>query len=315
MGIQSTIEASFASLPPAARRVAEAIREDPTIVLDKTISELAAVCGTSVASVVRFCQAVGLTGYAQLRMAFATELGREAAQFGSALTLGAEIARSDTLQEMASKVASLEMLAIDETVSSLDYGALGRVVQAIDGAQRILLFGIGASQFVAQDLHHKLFRVGRNAFLLGDAHEAWSAASLGRENTVAIGFSHSGVTADTVSYLDIARQHGALAVAITSVDKSPLARVADEVLMVRARESPLRAGAMVSRIAQLALVDCLFLGVARLRYEETIAALKLTLEITHPNASRSRAVLRRADAGQRADGRPSTSMARRRSIC
>ena len=282
MSIQSTIEASISSLSPSARRVAEAIKEDPSIVLDRTISELAASCRTSVASVVRFCRAVGLSGYAQLRMSLATELGKESAQFGATTMLGAEIARSDTLQEMAGKVASLEMLAIDETVSGLDYGALERVVTAIDGAQRILLFGIGASQFVAQDLHHKLFRIGRNAFLLSDAHEAWSAASLPPERTVAIGFSHSGATADTVKYLEIARQNGALTVAVTSAEHSPLAAAADEVLIARARESPLRAGAMVSRIAQLALVDCLFLGAARLRYEETIAALELTRNVTHP---------------------------------
>jgi len=282
MGIQSTIESSLRSLSPAVRRVAETIRDDPSVVLTRTITELAAACDTSVASVVRFCRAIGLQGYAQLRMALATELGKESAQFGSAMTLGAEIARSDTLQEMASKVASLEMLAIEETVSALDYGALDRVVAALDRAQRILLFGVGASHFVAQDLHHKLFRIGRNAFLMSDAHEAWSAASLPPPNTVAIGFSHSGETADTVKYLDTARRHGALAVGVTSADQSPLARAADEVLLARARESPLRAGAMVSRIAQLALVDCLFLGVARLRYEETIGALEVTRAITHP---------------------------------
>lgn len=39
---------------------------------------------------------------------------------------------------------------------------------------------------------------------------------------------------------------------------------------------------MVSSIAQLVLVDCLFLGVARLRYEQTIAALERTRDVTHP---------------------------------
>jgi DNA-binding MurR/RpiR family transcriptional regulator len=282
MGIQSTIEASAAAFTPSMKRVADAIRENPSIVLDKSISQLAESCRTSEASVVRFCRAVGLSGYPQLRMSLATELGRESAQFGATMTLGAEIARSDTLQEMAGKVASLEILAIDETVSSLDFAALERVVHAIDRARRILLFGIGASQFVAQDLHHKLFRIGRNAFLLSDTHEAWSAASLPCRGTVAVGFSHSGSTVETVKYLEIAKQNGALTVAITSAKDSPLQKKADELLVTRARESPLRAGAMVSRIAQLALVDCLFLGVARLRYEETIVALQRTLDITHP---------------------------------
>ena len=282
MGIQSNIEASAASFTPTMRRIARAIRDNPAIVLEKTISQIADACGTSVASVVRFCRAVGVSGYAELRMSLATELGREAAQFGSGLTLGAEIARTDTLEDMASKVASLEILAIEETVSSLDFQTLERVVAALEQAQRILLFGIGASHMVAQDLHHKLFRVGRNAFLLADAHEAWSAALLSPSQTVAIGFSHSGTTADTVRFLELARQSGALTVAITGSPESPLARAADERLIAHARESTLRAGAMVSRIAQLVLVDCLFMGVARLRYEQTVDALKRTRDITHP---------------------------------
>lgn len=282
MGIQSTIEASAGKFTPAMERVAAVIREQPKIVLEQTISELAATCGTSVASIVRFCRTLGLTGYSQLRMSLATELGKEAAQFGSDLMLGAEIAQSDTLQEMASKVASLEILAIDETVSGLDYGALERVVAAVDRADRILLFGIGASQFVAQDLHHKLFRIGRNAFLLADPHEAWTAALLSPPGTVALAFSHSGTTADTVRYIEIARQSGALTVALTGSPDSPLAKAADEQLVSRARESRLRAGAMVSRIAQLAIVDCLFLGVASQRYEQTVDALRRTRDVTHP---------------------------------
>lgn len=283
MGIQSTIEGSASKFTPSMKRVADALRENPSIVLDKSISEFAATCQTSVASIVRFCRAVGLSGYAQLRMTLAGELGKEAAQFGPAMTLGAEIARSDTLQEMTAKLASLEMLAIDETVSHLDFAALERVIAALDDAERILVFGIGASQFVAQDFHHKLFRIGRNAFLLSDTHEAWTAALMSPQKTVAIGFSHSGVTRDTVRYLKIAREAGAYTVAVTSAPGSALAQAAEEQLITHARESSLRAGAMVSRIAQLALVDCLFLGVARLSYEDTIDALQRTRDITHPD--------------------------------
>ncbi len=99
-------------------------------------------------------------------------------------------------------------MAIEETVSSLDFKALERVVTALDAAQRILLFGIGASHFVAQDLHHNLLCVGRNAFLLTDAHGAGSAALLSPAHTVAMGFSLSGITADTVQFLELARQNG-----------------------------------------------------------------------------------------------------------
>jgi DNA-binding MurR/RpiR family transcriptional regulator len=281
LGIQSTIENSAASFTPAMQRVADAIRAEPTVVLDRTISELAGMCDTSVASVVRFCRALGLTGYAQLRRSLATELGKESAQFGLGMTLGAEIARSDSLQDVANKIASLEMLAIQETVSSLDYQALQTAVTLMDEASRILLFGVGASHFVAQDLHHKLFRIGRNVFIMADSHEAWTAATLAPKGTVALGFSHSGSTGDTVRYLEIAKQSGARTIAITGSAGSPLTRVGDVCLISHARESHLRAGAMVSRIAQLAIVDCLFMGLARQSYDETIDALKRTRDVTH----------------------------------
>lgn len=284
MSIQSRIEASASRFTPAMRRIAEALRRNPAIVRDRTISELASACNTSVASVVRFCRVLGLSGYAELRIALATELATESARFGDALTLGAEIAQSDSLKDMAAKVASLEMLAIDETVAAIDFRALGRIVSAIDKAQRILLFGIGASQFVAQDLHHKLFRIGRNAFLMSDTHEAWTAALLSPPGTVALAFSHSGATADTVRYLEIARKSRAHTVAITGRADSALSHIAHDTIVAHARESSLRAGAMVSRIAQLAIVDCLFLGLARLSYDDTIDALRRTRDVTHPGS-------------------------------
>ena len=107
MSIQSRIEASAAGFTPVMRRIAEVIRQNPALVRDKPISEFAVLCRTSVASIVRFCQSLGLSGYPELRMTIATELGRETAQFGTTLTLGAELAQSDSLKEMAAKVATL----------------------------------------------------------------------------------------------------------------------------------------------------------------------------------------------------------------
>ena len=140
MSIQSTIEAAAATLPPSLARVAAAVRENPSLVIDKTISELATECRTSVASVVRFCRAIGFTGYAPLRMALATELGKEAAQFSARGAYGSEISDEDSLEEAVSKLAALELLAIEETVGQLDFAVLTAAVAAIDGADRILLY-------------------------------------------------------------------------------------------------------------------------------------------------------------------------------
>ncbi|MGH3586990.1 MAG: RpiR family transcriptional regulator, partial [Pseudonocardia sp.] len=50
-----------------------------------------------------------------------------------------------------------------------------------------------------------------------------------------------------------------------------------------ARETQFRSGAMASRIAQLAVVDFLFVRVAQRRYDATTAALKVTYDAVQPH--------------------------------
>ena len=59
---------------------------------------------------------------------------------------------------------------------------------------------------------------------------------------------------------------------------TPLAEASDRTLLTHAREPRFRAGAMVSRIAQLTLVDCIFLGVAQRRHAHTVHALERTAD-------------------------------------
>lgn len=285
MSIQSTIEAASSGLSPSQARVAAVIRADPSVVLDSTINELAERCGTSVASVVRFCRSIGFSGYAQLRMSLATEIGKESAQFRGSISIGADIAETDSLAEIASKIASLEILAIEETLANLDIDELERAVSLIDGAERVLLYGLGASQFIAADLGHKLLRIARPAFVLSDPHEAWASASLPIPGTVAIGFSHRGETIETIEFLRIAKEAGAPTIALTNAPESAFARAADCLLLTEAREPAFRAGAMVSRIAQLAVVDCVFTGVAQRRYAQTVEALRRSREATRRRPS------------------------------
>ncbi|HEY0247857.1 MAG TPA: MurR/RpiR family transcriptional regulator [Gryllotalpicola sp.] len=280
MSILSSIEAAEHSMSPALQAVAREVRADPSSVLELTITDFAARCETSVASIVRFCRAIGVAGYAQLRLQLASELGRESAQFGTAMTYGADIAAGDSVRDMVAKISSLEALAIEETASGIAYDALGAIVDAVDRAERVLLFGVGASRFVAEDLQHKLFRIGRAAFLLSEPDEAMTAASLATSTTVAIAFSHLGRTPDVIEFVRLAQGAGAVTVGITGVAESELAHQVDHVLVARARETEFRAGAMVSRIAHLLIVDCIFLGVAQSRRDETVEALRRTREAT-----------------------------------
>ena len=178
---------------------------------------------------------------------------------------------------MVGKVAFADERAVRETAQQLDVDALAKVV---DRGRRTrpgsTSTASAASAFVALDLQQKLHRIRRVAFAWSDVHIALTSAALLGEGDVAIGISHTGTTVEVVEALEEAAKHGATTVAVTNFPRSPLAQTADLVLTTAARETTYRSGAMSSRIAQLTVIDCLFIGVAQQVLPDARKALEET---------------------------------------
>jgi DNA-binding MurR/RpiR family transcriptional regulator len=267
------IRGSVGGLQPALRRVGEYILEHQDQVADMTVSDLASACSTSETTIVRFCREFGLRGYRQLRIVLATEMGGR--DRSDPLDDG-DIAEGDTLETVVRKIVALDRQAVAETGETLSVAALSAVVEAIVGARRIDVYGVGASSFVAADLAFKLHRIGLSVYTSADPHAELVSAALLTEKDAAIAISHSGLTIDTYEALSVAAENGATTVAITNASNSPIAQLADHVLLTAARETNFRSGASASRLAQLTVVDCVLVGVAQRIYPDVVSALQAT---------------------------------------
>jgi len=274
VGILITIRSLLPDLAPVEQRVAQAVLDDPGGVAWRSISELARSCGTSATSVVRFCRAVGLRGYPELRLALAGAVAHDHAAAVAAAS--SDIDPGDDPVTVTKKIAYADAAAVTETASRLDTSILVNVVDSLAAAGRIDIYGVGASGFVAMDLQMKLQRIAKPAFAWPDPHMAISSAALRRPGDVAVGLSHTGTTVDTIDALAEARAHGATTVAVTNFPWSPITEVADFTLLTAARETAFRSGAMTSRIAQLTVVDCLFVMLAQRDLPSTMDALERT---------------------------------------
>jgi DNA-binding MurR/RpiR family transcriptional regulator len=280
--VLALVRRSLPKLSAAEARVAETILGDPTLVVDLAINDLAKLCRTSLSTVARFAQSLGYSGYRELRVAVArtvTLAQAQQARFGLDTTA---IDPDDGPAAIAAKIAAQEIDAIEKTALALDEAALDRVARAVVAARHIDLFGQAASSLTAQDLQLKLARIGCSVSHSPDPHLAVTTAALRTAGDVAIAFSDGGETGETLRALEVARDAGALAVAVTSVAESSLALAADAVLLTHAHESPFRMAAMSSRIAQLALVDMLFVRVVQHRGEPVTLSLQLTHDAAAP---------------------------------
>ncbi|GAA2173860.1 MurR/RpiR family transcriptional regulator [Agrococcus versicolor] len=269
--------ARYDDLRPSERRIADALLADPETFATRSIGEIAERASTSTTTVVRFTRTVGYERFRDLRRDLTEQNLRQRLALAAVDVTSPDVSPGDGMDDIVAKVAANESLSIADTAATIDVDALTAAVAAIASARRVDLFGVGASGIVAVDLQRKLSRIGRVALEWPEPHAAWTAAAVLDAASVAIAVSHSGATDETVRFLRLARASGATTIAITNHADSPLAHAADVVLRTAAREStPLRSGALGSRIAQLMIGDCLYIGVVQLDADGAADALRRT---------------------------------------
>lgn len=278
------IRSLLPNLAPVEQRVAQTVLDDPFGTAMQSISELARSCDTSATTVVRFCRAVGLRGYPELRLALAAAAAHDGA--GAFAEPSSDIAPGDDPATIAKKIAGADAKAVTDTAEHLDIAALVSVVGVLAVARRIDIYGVGASGYVTLDLQQKLQRIGKPAFAWPDPHMAITSAALLGSEDVAVALSHTGTTVDTIDALREAHRNGATTVAVTNHPRSPITADADFVLLTAARETAFRSGAMTSRIAQLTVVDCLFVVLAQHDLPASRAALERTFAAAQPKRTR-----------------------------
>lgn len=249
------------TLNTAQRRIANALLDDPERFLTEPVSGLAARCGVSPGSIVLFCRFLGLSGLPMLRISLARELASQV------LPPFTKAARQREHGSVFQKVFQEHVQSLDETLRMNSPAALQVAAKAIDKARRIVLFGIGQSFTVAYSLYSRIRFLGFPALLEYDSHMQLAAAAEMMAGEVAIAFSVSGATKETVECLSLARARGAKTICFTNSVNSPLARIAD----IRFYAAPFGMkyfqASIVPRGAQLALADALVwtLGMRRKR--------------------------------------------------
>lgn len=282
----AAVRAVLPSLTPAARAIARIILDDPELVVRSTITEFSAVSGTSEATIVRTARVLGFTGYSQLRFALAAAVAKEQAREPDRLVPG-DLGPDDPLTDVIAKVARSESEALADTAAQLDPVLLGEVVTAIAAARRVDVYGVAASGLVAADMSQKLLRIGLSSHPFADAHLALTSAALLRPGDVAVAISCSGETPDVLVPARTAAEAGAVVVGITNNPRSSLAEVAHHTMVSAGRETAFRPGALASRISQLLIVDCVFVGLAQRTYDTAGAAIRATREATDRYRHRS----------------------------
>ncbi len=252
------------SFTDSENKIAKYILEHGIEVCNLTAEELANTTNTSPASIIRFSKKVGYSGFQELKIAIAKDTEKD--NFNENKIYEA-ITCKDSTTEIIEKIALENIKAIKDTIKLLDKDSIDKATNVMINADKINLFGVGSSSLVAADLQYKLVRINMPAVLHEDYHLQLVSASNMNEKSVAIAISHSGKTKETYKALEIAKKAGAKTISITKFGNNPISDMADINIYTSEIETKLRMGAIASRIAQLTVIDILFVNIIKKNYD------------------------------------------------
>jgi len=259
------------NLTPLEARVVETVFALRTFDDETSLKEIASEAGVSEAMVVKITKKLGFAGYREFRSAVAQYNRLPTAEMHQELSL------EDTSREIIQKVFRTSIQALEETLAIMDIEAFDRAADLIYGARQRDFYGVGGSAQIARDVAHKFLRIGVRSSVYDDSHMMLMSAALLGTDDVAIGFSHSGNTVAVIEAIQLARRNGARTIAITNYNASPLAQHADVVLCSTAQGSPLMGENAAARIAQLNILDAIFVAVAQRDYKAAERGLAKTM--------------------------------------
>jgi RpiR family transcriptional regulator, carbohydrate utilization regulator len=264
------IRSHYNALSPVQKKLADYITASREVLPALDLKQLARKAKVSSATVTRFCRAIGFAGFHEFKMASAQELVSLPLVFE-------DFDPSDDDESRISKVFAAYIQSLIDTRAILSVPHLTELADRIKRARQVSVFGIGSSGSMAVAASHRLALLGVPCQAHTDPYEQTIAAALLTGEDVAIGISHSGTSRITVDTMRLARKQGAFTVAITNHANSPLARVVSLSLLTSLHERKVHVASLTSRVAQLTLVDCLYITLAA-RNEKKFTTLAALIE-------------------------------------
>ncbi len=247
--LEDRIAARMSGLSPQRRLAAEYAARRPEEVATRSLRHVAASAGLSPPTFSRLARALGFEGYEEMRDLCRAEVSAPRISFANR----AEAMQRTDLGGFVESQAKAAMATLAAAFETLDPARLEAAADRLASARRVVLAGDRSSRPFADYM----------AYMTGMAFDDWTmldtggnAASvlsgIGPED-VLVAISMPPCARGTVAAARLARDAGAGVIGITDSHGSPLAGIADTVLLVRT-DSP---QFFSSYVATVALIETL----------------------------------------------------------
>ena len=256
------IQSELPGFSKGQKQIARFILEHYDKAAFMTASRLGVTVGVSESTVVRFATELGYDGYPHLQRALQEMIRNKRTSVQRMEVAGDRMGGRDVLQTVLH--ADTDMIRV--TLDEIDRDAFQGAVDALMGAKRIYILGVRSSSALASFLGFYFNLLFENVTLVhtNSVSEIFEQVLRVGPGDVLFGISFPRYSKRTLSAMKYARDRGARVIALTDSQLSPLARVADHVLLARSD----MASFVDSLVAPLSVINALIVAVGMSRRDE-----------------------------------------------
>lgn len=253
------IQSRYSSFSEKERCLADYLLSSPLEASQSNIKDIAAKTDVSVATITRFCRKVACRNFVELKI----KLAREGHQENN------EDVDSHLKRQYEDMLYDIQGLSGKESLKT--------VLQLIQEANHIYIYGLGSSGLAAQELNYRLSRMGFTSEAVTDPHLMIIRSALFQKGDLLLAFSRSGQTKDLLKSATRAKSKGAKLVSFTAFGDTPLTKLSEATLWTL---HPIRTGYISTGLdlSALYLIDLISLHFLKDRnrldiYKETVTAI------------------------------------------
>lgn len=272
MNVFQYIKQNFDSFTESEKLIAEYLLNNKKSIIGMSAKDIGDATNTSAPTVVRFSKKIGFNSLNEMKLQLSVNLQSDD--------------DSEDFEYLHSNLSTTNIIKgvkisidyiMNQTMGVLKEEELEKAIEVLNKANNIYIFSVGVSGLVGMDFYYKLSRINKRCIAHNDTHLQMTSSALMDKDDVAVAISYSGETKEVIKCVENARREGVKVISITKASvENTLADLSDIVLRVPFVEKSLREGAMSSRISQLAIMDMLFLGMARTNLKEVEDKLRVT---------------------------------------
>lgn len=245
----------YGELQGVDKKICEYILENKDDFIKLSISEMANKINVSTASLVRFSRKLGYNGYSDLKLELAKDINISENKYSYI-----EEFENFDIKNIILNMKNKNINIIEETIQLNNSQDMEKIVDIINIAKNIYIFGVGASGLIALDFQMKLLRINKMSFATLDTHSQLTASTNLNKKDVVIAISYSGLTKEVIQCVENANSVNCNIISITKYGNNEISKLSNYNLYVPNIEKEFREGALSSRIATLMLIDIIYIS-------------------------------------------------------